>query len=304
MSQLAPPISRSMILPFRVMSLLGAASVEAVRGRESSCRNCAAEVGAYAARANVALLDVWVDHVLGLLELSLGNVAVAAWQLSRCAGRAQAAGLLEPSIVRYEPDLVEALLALGHRQEASSVTAGLQVRAHRLPSPWARAVAARCRGLVASDEKFVHHFEVALALHESPCDIFARARTQLCFGERLRRSHRRVDARGHLASAQAAFHELDAAPWAARAARELDATALTARARRDRVEADELTAEEQRVAMLVAHGATIREAATQLFLSPKTIEAHLGRVYRKLRIHNRAQLATKLATERLRLAAS
>jgi hypothetical protein len=167
MSQLAPPISHSMILPFRVISLLNAASVEAVRGRESSCRKCAAEVGAYAARANVALLDVWVDHVLGLLELSLGNVAVAAWQLSRCAARSQAAGLLEPSIVRYEPDLVEALLALGHRREASSVTAGLQVRAHHLPSPWARAVAARCRGLVATDEKFVHHFELALALHKS-----------------------------------------------------------------------------------------------------------------------------------------
>ncbi|MFL5830434.1 MAG: hypothetical protein ACJ76X_10985 [Solirubrobacteraceae bacterium] len=58
---------------------------------------------------------------------------------------------------------------------------------------------------MATDETFVDHFEVALALHDSPRDIFGRARTQLCFGERLRRSHRRVDARGHLASAQAAF---------------------------------------------------------------------------------------------------
>jgi DNA-binding CsgD family transcriptional regulator len=269
-----------------------------VRGRESTCRACVAEVGVYAIRANVAVLDVWVDHVLGLLELSLGNVAVAGWQLARCASRAQATGL-PPSIVRYEPDLVEALLALGQRHDATSVTAQLQLRCHSFPSAWATAVAARCRGLVANDERFERHFEVALAFHESPGDTFGRARTQLCLGERLRRSHRRVEARQQLARAHAAFRELDAAPWAARAARELDATALIVRSRRDPALADELTAQEHRVAMLMAHGATIREAATQLFLSPKTIEAHLGRVYRKLGIHNRAQLATRLATERL-----
>ena len=137
----------------------------------------------------------------------------------------------------------------------------------------------------------------ALALHDRVPSAFERARTQLCFGERLRRGRRRADARQHLASALAVFDQFEATPWAERARRELQATGATARPRRDPTTADRLTAQELRVSLMIADGATNREAAAQLFLSPKTIEAHLGRAYRKLGVHNRAQLASTLTRQ-------
>jgi DNA-binding NarL/FixJ family response regulator len=106
-----------------------------------------------------------------------------------------------------------------------------------------------------------------------------------------------MDARAHLASALTIFERFGAEPWAERARRELIATGLTARRRRDATTADRLTPQELRVALLIAEGATVREAAVQLFLSPKTIEKHLGGAYRKLNIRNRAQLARTLTRE-------
>ena len=88
---------------------------------------------------------------------------------------------------------------------------------------------------------------------------------------------------------------MGAAPWSDRAARELQATSSTARRRGDPSNTDDLTPQEQQVVRFVAEGATIRETATRMFLSPKTVEAHLGRAYRKLGVHNRAQLAIALA---------
>jgi DNA-binding CsgD family transcriptional regulator len=123
----------------------------------------------------------------------------------------------------------------------------------------------------------------------------------LCFGERLRRGRRRTDARQHLASALAVFEQYGAQPWADRASRELQATGASARPRRDPAAVDRLTAQELRVALVIADGASTREAAAQLFLSPKTIEAHLGRAYRKLGVHNRAQLATILTPQAVAL---
>src|SRR5690242_17301261 len=100
-----------------------------------------------------------------------------------------------------------------------------------------------------------------------------RARLQLSFGERLRRERHRADARVHLSAAVAAFDQLEASLWADRAVRELRATVVTSRARRDTPYSNDLTSQEERVAAIVAIGATVREAAAQLFLSRKTIEA-------------------------------
>ena len=117
---------------------------------------------------------------------------------------------------------------------------------------------------------------------------------ELAYGERLRRARRRTDARIQLRSALTAFERLGALPWAERAAVELRATGETVRSS-DAARTDELTAQELEIARLVAGGATNREAATALFLSPKTIEAHLSRIYRKLRIRSRTELARRLA---------
>jgi DNA-binding CsgD family transcriptional regulator len=202
--------------------------------------------------------------------------------------------LWDPLVIRFEPDLVESLLAVGQRREALWCSLILSVRAERSGSEWARGAVARCRGLLADEASFVTDFETALAL-QSTDHPFDRARTQLLLGERLRRIRRRVDAREPLAAALETFRQLGATPWIERATRELDATAPTVRPRSDPSLMDELTPQEDSVVRMILDGATIREAAGRLFLSPKTVEAHLGRVYRKLGVRNRAQLAMRFA---------
>jgi DNA-binding CsgD family transcriptional regulator len=160
----------------------------------------------------------------------------------------------------------------------------------------ALAAASRCRGLLAAEDAFQAEFEKALDLHAAAKMPFERARTELCLGERLRRARRRAHARAPLRSALETFERLGAAPWSERARSELAASGETAR-RRDPYAADELTPQELQVALLVARGATNREAGASLFLSPKTIEAHLGRVYRKLHVRSRTELAHLLGSE-------
>jgi DNA-binding NarL/FixJ family response regulator len=118
----------------------------------------------------------------------------------------------------------------------------------------------------------------------------------LCFGERLRRSRKRVNARAMLTGALEAFDRLGADPWAERARAELRASGQTSR-KRDPSTAERLTPQELQVALLVSEGATNREAAATLFLSPKTIDSHLQRVYRKLNVRSRTELARLRLTE-------
>jgi DNA-binding NarL/FixJ family response regulator len=279
---------------FRAWALVNLARIEAAQGLEVDCREHAGEALKLARQYDIGSLEVHLVSVIGLLELGLGNIASAVEQLERCARLASRHELAHPPTVPYEPDLVEALRAGGRDEDARAAAEVLQRRAQRTESPWARATAARCRGLLASEAEFEQEFEAARDLHERVPSGFERARTELCYGERLRRAGRRSDARTRLTPALGTFDQLRAAPWAERTRLELDATGITARPRRDRALADELTPQELRVALIISEGATVRDAAAQLFLSPKTIEAHLGRAYRKLDVHNRAQLARSL----------
>jgi DNA-binding CsgD family transcriptional regulator len=154
---------------------------------------------------------------------------------------------------------------------------------------WARAAAARCHGLLATPESVDAVFAQAPPM-VSP---FERARTELCWGERVRRDGRRIEARAHLHDAHTAFETLGATPWAERAARELRASGGRAR-RGQRARNNELTPQQLQIATMVAEGLTNKTIATSLFLSPKTIEFHLGHVYRKLDVSNRTQLTRAL----------
>ena len=129
---------------------------------------------------------------------------------------------------------------------------------------------------------------------------FELARTRLVYGERLRRAGRRVDAREQLTAALTTFEQLGAAPWAAQARRELQASGATLR-RRDSQATEVLTPQELQVAIKVAAGLTNREVGSALFISPKTVELHLSRVYRKLGIRSRTELARLHAVEPERL---
>ncbi len=119
---------------------------------------------------------------------------------------------------------------------------------------------------------------------------------ELALGERLRRARRRSDSRQPLRAALETFDRLGARIWADRARTELAASGETARSR-DPYASEQLTPQELQVALVVAQGATNKEAAAALFLSPKTIETHLGRVYRKLDVRSRTELARLLASQ-------
>jgi DNA-binding NarL/FixJ family response regulator len=146
------------------------------------------------------------------------------------------------------------------------------------------------------DDDFEPAFTAALALDDQRPMPFERARTLLAFGRRLHRARRRAEARDRLIQARSGFEQLRAGAWAAQAEAELHA----AGARRRREPDDSaLTAQELRVAAAVQRGASNRDIAADLFLSPKTVEFHLRQIYRKLDVHSRTQLIVAL-TERAR----
>ena len=157
----------------------------------------------------------------------------------------------------------------------------------RAPTDARLALLARCEALLgerAPDEAFGLAVELGGAL--AP---FQRGRTSLLYGEWLRRERRRHDARGHLRVALELFRGLRATPWEERAEVELRATGETAR-KRDPSTLDDLTPQELQIAGLVAEGLTNREIATQLFLSPRTVDYHLRKVFSKLGIASRTEL--------------
>jgi len=154
---------------------------------------------------------------------------------------------------------------------------------------WALALAARCRALVATGEEAAVEFATAVSLHAGGERPFDGARTELLFGEFLRRERRRAEARAPLKHALEAFEHMGADLWSERARAELRATGETAR-KRDPSTLAQLTPQEVAIVRLVAEGASNKETASQLFLSPRTVEYHLRKVFAKLGITSRAEL--------------
>jgi DNA-binding CsgD family transcriptional regulator len=187
-------------------------------------------------------------------------------------------------------DRVEAAVRAGREDDALTWVDELERFGAASDAAWASAAAAHGRALLSNGDTAARHFERALKLHAGSGHRFEAARTDLAFGELLRRSRRRVDARDHLRAALQTFEDLRAGPWAQRARQELRASGESAR-KRDATTTDELTAQERQVARLVGQGMSNREAAAQLFLSPRTIDFHLRNVYAKVGISSRRELA-------------
>ncbi|MCV7172186.1 AAA family ATPase [Mycobacterium manitobense] len=197
----------------------------------------------------------------------------------------------------YEPaikwqalhELVEAAARAGDRESADRAMEELSSTARASGTDWALGVAARSRALTRTGVEAEDHYrEAVIRLQNCRMDAFL-ARTHLVFGEWLRREGRRTDAREQLRTAHALLSDMGAEQFAARAARELRATGEHPR-KRTAQPTDALTAQEVTIARLVATGATSREVGEQLFLSPRTIEAHLRNIFRKLGITSRRQL--------------
>jgi DNA-binding CsgD family transcriptional regulator len=180
----------------------------------------------------------------------------------------------------------------GHAGQLRAWTAELEQFAQDTGAAWAAAVAAHGRALIAADggtDDPEPHFREAMAEHSRASRPVASARTQLAYGEFLRRSGRRVDARAQLRAALDAFTEVGAQPWADRARQELRASGETAR-KRDPSTSLQLTPQEQQVASLVSRGHSNADVAAQLFLSRRTVEYHLSNAYQKLGVRSRGDL--------------
>jgi DNA-binding CsgD family transcriptional regulator len=229
---------------------------------------------------------------LGLLELGLGRPAQAVPYLVQ-ANRANNLNVEQLVFGRLTgPDLVEACVRSGQPVPPSIIDA-VNEHANETGFPYIAAQSARCLGLLAHPDEAEKHFQQALLLYDDLDLPLDTARTELAFGERLRRAGRRAEARPHLRRAVDLFDETSADLWSQRARAEVGATGEQVPPRSPS-SLDSLTPQEHRVAMSVAEGATNREAAAALFLSEKTIETHLSRVYRKLAVRSRAELAKAL----------
>jgi DNA-binding CsgD family transcriptional regulator len=269
--------------------------LEAAQGREEDCRAHSAQA-LEISYPQVGAVVAFSGSSLGLLELGLGRAEEARVQLEQLVRRVGEHGLQEPGVIQWAPDLIETYVRMGLEAEAEIALTEFERLAHKTDRTWALAAAARCRGLLAAEDGFEREFQRALELHRRTPTPFERARTELCYGERLRRARRRAEAREPLRGALQTFERLGAVPWKERARSELAATGEST-TRRDPFAAERLTPQELQIALVVARGATNKEAGAALFLSPKTIETHLGHVYRKLEVRSRTELAHLLSSE-------
>jgi DNA-binding CsgD family transcriptional regulator len=268
------------------------AAFEAVLGRSDDSREHAQRALASAVRLGDRRNEVRARGALGLLALASGDAAVAVEQLEPAVAALEDGGHRNPNHFRLHPDLVEGLVRVGRAGDAERVVGTLEESARSSGIRWVEGAAFRCRALVTTDETVAEEaFAEALERHES-AGVFERARTALCFGERLRRRGLRREARRQLGAALEAFEACGALPWADRARVELRASGRRLQSRDG--SRHTLTPQELQVARLVAEGRTNRDVAATLFVTPKTVEFHLTRIYRKLGVRSRSELVRLL----------
>jgi DNA-binding CsgD family transcriptional regulator len=274
-----------------------AAACATYTGRVDQARRDISEAHAASERCATRnfMLWVWVVTTTGFLEVSLGNYDAAVTALEPLVSRAEAEPqATEILLAAFLPDAAEALIHLGRLAEAEPLVEALERNGRRLDRPWMLAVGARCRAMLLAahgdlDAALGAGVE-AMRQHERVTMPFEKARTQLTLGQLERRQRHREAATTALRGALDAFERLGTPLWVDRARAELARTDVLS------TRASELTVSERRVAELAASGMTNRDVASALFISPKTVEANLVRIYRKLGIHSRAELGRVMGT--------
>ncbi|MFJ8636896.1 AAA family ATPase [Streptomyces sp. NPDC093568] len=282
------------------------ATLAALRGDQDRCVALAEAALEHADAHGIALAAAHARRALGLLDLGLGAAESALVHLEGARAR-----LGHPVLSAWLlPDLVEAAVRAGHPDRAAESIGRLTEWATASKHPAVLALLHRCRALTGPFEQpgdVERHFDEALRHHDDSRHEaggndegrpFERARTELLYGEWLRRERRRTDARSHLRAALEALETLDARPWATRTRTELQATGEQF-GPDDRADAPlaRLSPQEREVVRLAATGATNREIATQLFLSPRTVGHHLYRAFPKLGITSRTELPQLLGQD-------
>jgi DNA-binding CsgD family transcriptional regulator len=250
-----------------------------------------------AGAAGIRPLRMYALQALGFLELGLRRPGEAARALQEVDGMAEQINYQDLITLPYGADLIEALIRDGQREAAEVALSRHRHKAQSLGSPWGLATAARCQAmLVGADSRTGQDadllFKEAVGLH--PVGSFDDGRTRLCWGEQLRRRRDRHRAKQQLERAVAVFDALGAQPWSDHARAELASIGVQIEQPKPSG-LQELTAREVQIAMAVARGATNRQAAAALFVSPKTVEHHLSHVYQKLNVTSRTQLASLIA---------
>ncbi len=268
------------------------ALIDAHLGRIGAAKAEAAEGLSVATAAGDDWAVMMLQGVLGFAELSAGNLVAADTSLSAAVALAGRIGLAEPSAWRFHANHVEAVIGLGDLDRAEALLSRLEQRGRATGRRWTLATSARCTALLLAargeTEAAVDALDEALGHHQHLAMPFEHARTLLIGGQLQRRVKRKRVAKQHLEQALAIFESLPAPAWAVRAQRELSRIGLRPSAPLG------LTATEERVAALAASGQTNRQVAAALFLSPRTVEDNLARVYRKLGVSSRAQLGAAM----------
>lgn len=237
---------------------------------------------------------IMAHHVLGVIALSNGDPAMAVAELEPGLALAREIGVRLPSVVPVLPEAIEAMALVGDAERCTELAAELDCQAAEVGQPWVDAAACRGRGLVAvasgGDDAADLLGEAAAMFDELGYGMDA-ARSVLLQGRALRRAGRRNASADVLAEAHCRFVAMGALPWLAQTEAELARVAPG----RERAE---LTPTEGRIAALVAAGRRNREIAGELFVSVATVEAHLTRIYRKLHVRSRTELASVVQPDR------
>jgi len=280
-------------LPYRSLALSAKALIDAHLGRVESARAAAEEGLKLAERSGLVQASQFNLAALGFLELSLDNPKETNELLWPLTQGVLAAGIREPGVLRFLPDEIEALIAIGDADAARSILEPFAVQAQVLGRSWALATAERGWGLLHASKgelpAALEAFERAVEAHANLDEPFELGRTLLAQGQAFRRMKQWRLARDSLDRALEIFERLGAALWTDKASTEI------ARIGGRSPGPIELTPTEQEVADLVGSGLTNREVANALFLSVSTVEANLRRIYRKLGVRSRTELSRKLS---------
>jgi DNA-binding CsgD family transcriptional regulator len=273
-------------------ALATAAHVAAYTGEVDEARRDGEHALAIFERGSCVAITAWPTVALGFLDVSLGDYEAAAARLGPLADTDL--GYRDPRTAPFAPNAVEALLGVGRLTDAATIVAQTEDYGRLVNRPWARALGARCRSLLLAAEGDLTGAADAATRALGELDTlsmpFERARTQLVLGQVQRRRRRRAAAAKALTEAAETFDDLRTPLWAAQARADLARTTVPVG------DGTELTPSERRVAELAAGGMTNRQVAATLFISTRTVEVNLARVYRKLGISSRAELGRRMAT--------
>ena len=275
----------------RPATLYSLALVRAHRGHIDQARALAGEALALCEQTGIVPVATQALSVLGFAALSLGDYQASAFHLDRLAEAITAVGLGEPGVVRFLPDAIEALAALGQLERARSLAQQLEARGKSLGRPWALAAGARCRAHLAAIDGDLQGAQAACAQALSQFERlpipFELGRTLLIKGMIERRARHKSAARESLGRALGTFEQLGAPLWADKARRELSKIAV-------RAPADGLTQTEHRIAALIAQGKANRQIAATMFITENTVQTHIRHIFQKLGVRSRTELTAQL----------